>query len=106
MLGRLDTQAARVYNRVSKGVLSMSILMECGHSSNAKNSEGLPVCPTCKGVHDGWDKPSDYIPDLDGRMMRCGQCGRERESSLGGAFFHYQADMAHDIFYCGCRGWN
>ena len=87
-------------------------LMECGHTANACDGEGLPVCVICFGIVDG-AKTVVERPSLDGRTMICsyrhGRGGKVHEptpSKWGAAFFEYRPDDEHDRFYCGCWGWD
>ena len=110
------------------------VMMECGHEANG-TCEGKPCCVIC---YDGPDSPggkiAKVVPDLTGRMARCGYYGGpinkpgsyhgcecpeckkryredcvvclcEKPSSDKLAFFRYHPDKKFDEFYCGCCSW-
>jgi len=84
-------------------------LMECGHTANAKDGDGNPVCVICIGINQGATVVERVRPSLVGRKARCGYyhtCGSERDSSFDLAFFEHKDDQEHDEFYCGCYGWD
>ena len=66
----------------------MSVMMECGHATNA-TSDGLPVCAICAPNVRAYTVASD--PDLTDREARCG-CGKIVPSSKGLAFFEYRGE--------------
>lgn len=80
-------------------------IMKCGHAANAVQAE-KPVCAICAGITPGWNEIDPNPPSLEGRMMRCSYCGRERNSDASGAFFVYLEGNNFDRYYCGCRGWD
>jgi hypothetical protein len=63
--------------------------MKCGHTANAKDSEGNPVCAICIGIHPGATE-IDKKPSLVGRTARCYSCGSTVPSSYNLPFFEYQ----------------
>jgi len=95
-------------------------LMKCGHSTNATNSKGNPVCAICIGTTPDAEIV-DTLPNLEGREACCsfidfGKCGNQGgeikegrhgwvKSSLKLAFFEYCPSRPHDLYYCGCWGW-
>lgn len=89
----------------------MNPMMACGHSANAVDGDGNPVCVICVGRKAG-ARDLAPTPDLTGRQARCGQNGRRKKckgsvpSSTSLPFFSHQPDQAEDSFYCGCWGWD
>ena len=73
------------------------ILMKCGHSANALDSDGQPCCAICAGVHPEAYVVEDKPPDLKGRLAQCTTCNVKRESSYALAFFkhnfHYYGNL-------------
>jgi hypothetical protein len=65
-------------------------LMKCGHTANAIDADGNPVCAICIGINPGATKIDTKKPSLDGRTARCSSCGRTTPSSYGLPFFEYQ----------------
>jgi hypothetical protein len=80
-------------------------MMACGHVANAVREDGSPAC----AIHAGLT-PDAYIvvpgPDLEGRLMRCPYCKKERTSDPRAPYFEHRPDAATDSYYCGCRGWD
>jgi len=98
----------------------MSVMMGCGHASQAVDGEGNPACVICVGFKDGAVIPAEP-PPLAGRQARCTydkgkgcpttRHRREvrdslRDSSIELAFFKYQPGKEYDDYYCGCWGWD
>jgi hypothetical protein len=81
-------------------------IMKCGCAANATISVagGAPL-PGC-GVH-RCTEPHQDPPSLEGRTAFCayGRHG-ERPSSTALAFFESHPDREHDVYYCGCFGWD
>jgi hypothetical protein len=85
----------------------MNPMMACGHSANAVDGEGRPVCVICAGLNAGAGVVAPE-PDLCGRISRCAYCKKERTSGDREfmAFFEHRPKEEFDRYYCGCRGWN
>lgn len=81
-------------------------LMKCGHSANAKDKDGNPVCVICVGLDAGATVVDEAPPSLEGREAKCGQCGHRRPSEFNLPFFEHNPNHETDGYYCGCRGWN
>lgn len=79
--------------------------MKCGHTANA-TCDGKPVCVICAGIVAGADEIDENPPSLDGRQMRCSDCGATRASDPAAAFFRHWPEREFDQFYSGCRGWD
>lgn len=77
------------------------ILMKCGHTAMAKDSNGNPVCPICMCTEILNEKPN-----LEGRIAKCEFCSNERKSDFSLPFFEYKKDKKYDSYYCGCFGWD
>lgn len=88
-----------------KDVDEMNILMQCGHTANAKDENNNPVCAICIGYKEGATKIEDKIPNLIGRKSRCPSCLKEKESNLELPFFEHKPNTEFDSHYDGCRGW-
>lgn len=86
----------------------MTRMMKCGHTSNAVNGRGDPVCIICLGIVSGADEVDENPPDFAGRVASCSYCRREQPSSNFRklAFFEYRPSYKTDSYYCGCRGWD
>ena len=97
----------------------MKVLMKCGHSANATNSEGKPVCAICAGITPNAEIISDEVVDLTGRRAKCTYFGRtfkhkgrtvtchgQADSRIDLAFFEHKPKQECDEFYCGCWGWD
>lgn len=82
----------------------MATMMQCGHSANAQDDQGKPVCVICAGIAPGWDVPASE-PDLTGRKAKCAGHA-EVPSSTDLAFFSYQPEKPYDSYYCGHGGWD
>lgn len=80
------------------------VMMKCGHSGQAVDSKGNPVCTIC-GVPEAYIIAEDQ-PNLEGRIAKCWCCNNTESSSLRLASFEYKPTEAMDGFYCGCRGWD
>lgn len=86
----------------------MNVMMKCGHSANAQDSNGNPVCVICVGISEGATEV-DVNPNLTGRVARCGyfnRCHTEQPSDVSLPFFEHHPNKEHDSFYCGCFGWD
>ena len=81
-------------------------MMGCGHSANAKNEDGGPVCAICVGL----DPRATVIvepPNLSGRKAHCSYGAHAIvDSSIDLAFFEHRPDVPEDVYYCGCYGWD
>lgn len=65
----------------------MGVLMKCGHSANARDEKGNPVCAICLGVGTGATEVAPESPNLTGSKARCAcNCGKEEDSSVDLAF--------------------
>ena len=81
-------------------------LMRCGHSANATNEDGAPVCVICIGLTPDASEMAP-TPNLVGRTARCSYGDHARKpSSTDLAFFEYLPDQPDDRYYCGCHGWD
>ncbi len=84
-------------------------LMACGHTANAHDEQGNPVCVICTGIHPGADQVAEK-PDLTGRMAECLGCRHtpptQTQSSWNLPFFRYQPGQQTDSYDCGCYGWD
>lgn len=80
-------------------------LMKCGHTSNATDENGNPVCLICVGIKKGAEEIAEYQPDLKNREAKCMDCGKKVNSELNLPFFEHKPESEYDRFYCGCRGW-
>lgn len=103
-------------------------LMKCGHTANAKDGEGNPVCAICAVLVPGWNEVDENPPSLAGRLARCtyygshnpnhghgpiyggceckGYCHCETASAPELPFFRPEPEADFDRFYCGCKGWD
>ena len=87
--------------------------MKCGHADNAiwqKGKEQVPYCVICNCVEIERELKSPY-DGLEGRMAVCGEHKERREESLTPSrwnlpFFKYRPECSHDLYYCGCWGWD
>lgn len=84
----------------------MGTLMKCGHSANAKDIEGKPVCVICVGIKEGAKEVDIETKIPEGRMAKCSYCNNREHSSVCLPYFKYDKDRLEDSFYCGCRGWD
>jgi hypothetical protein len=69
--------------------------MQCGHTANARDDIGRPVCVICVGINPGAVNISALRPDLTGRKARCSYysyCGGEEDSTYNLAFFEYRGE--------------
>lgn len=86
-------------------------LLVCGHSVNATTADGKPACVICNctAIAAG--------PDLVGRLAFCsykeGRGGTIPPAHRTGvpsstdlAFFEHRPNAEHDLYYCGCWGWD
>ena len=68
-------------------------LMKCGHTAMAINGKtNKPCCVICHG--DPRSEITDDLPDLTGRLAKCG-CGNTRESSIKLPFFEYKGPNSY-----------
>lgn len=88
-------------------------MMMCGHAAQGTRQEdGKPVCVICIGIDPNAEIVDDSPPNLDGRKAIChyrfGNKGEHSEvdSSYGLAFFEHRPNEKHDMYYCGCFGWD
>jgi hypothetical protein len=62
----------------------MGVLMKCGHSANARDEQGNPVCVICLGVGTGATEVAPESPNLTGSKARCVcNCGKEPVGDTG-----------------------
>lgn len=102
-------------------------LMKCGHSANAIDEDGNPMCVICwMPDTTDWKEVID-TPDLSTRTARCAYYGRkislnnecdmcmespdglchcEQPSNTDLAFFEYEPEEEYDKYYCGCHSWD
>ena len=81
----------------------MKAMMECGHTANASNSNGDPVCVICIGSDPGAVIVARNLPDLSNRQAKC-MCDKIVPSELGLAFFEYlgpDSPRSHEQCKCG-----
>lgn len=92
-----------------------TLLMSCGHAANAtmKTPDGdIPACAICFNT-----EPREDQRILAGRLMQCvyfdrntthGRCtaGPRPSDPDKVAFFEYRPNADHDLYYCGCWGWD
>ena len=100
-------------------------LMACGHTAQAVDGTGAPVCAICLTVTPDARVVVEDKPDLTGRMSRCSyskpgeaehRVGREgrgyravpqpQPSAWSLPSFEHRPDQAEDRHYCGCWGWD
>jgi hypothetical protein len=81
-------------------------MMKCGHTPNAKDVHGNPVCVICIGINPLAEEIDTSPPSLEGRIARCNTCGSQRESAYNLPFFQKLDTKNIDTFYCGCYGWD
>lgn len=82
-----------------------TVAMQCGHTANATSSDGKPACAICVGIHPGATEPGPPS-DLTGRTARCAYGGIAVPSNASLPFFEHRPDKPHDLYYCGCFGWD
>ena len=85
-------------------------MMKCGHAANAiyrtKDGEEKPSCAICAGITPLAEEIAD-TPHLTGRKASCALGNHAIvDSSTNLAFFQHCPDKDHDIYYCGCYGWD
>ncbi len=84
-------------------------LMDCGHLTTryiVKDFRVIPVCDTC-GVR-GMDHVEREVRGsefLDGRISRCVECGRAKDSEWDLPYFTHRPNQPNDTHFCGCRAW-
>lgn len=87
-------------------------IMQCGHTANATDDQGAPVCVIHVGTSlDAEARTPRPEPDLTGRKAKCPSCGRVTDTSTSLAFLRLHPDHdpgagRYDTFYDGCRGWD
>lgn len=82
-------------------------LMRCGHTAQAVDKDGKPVCAICIGINLGAEVLADKMPDLTGRIATCPSCKTSRPSDIALPFFEFGKNGSPtDSYYCGCRGWD
>ena len=100
--------------------------MKCGHIANSIDGGGNPCCAICGGLTPNARIVEEEIPNLKGRLAKCGECGHIKPSDFDLPFFeycgrgsrydlntlyHYREEFCKlggldlDSYYCGCRGW-
>jgi hypothetical protein len=112
----------------------MPPLMKCGHAANSEHilHDGTrrPSCVICYGIHSGADQIDETPPSLEGRIAHCSyrSCNTNRygkgrttpdygeyfdasgracaKSSIDLPFFEHKPNEPHDVYYCGCFGWD
>ena len=90
------------------------VLMKCGHTAQAVDGGGNPVCVFCM-----CEEVAEEKPDLTGRKARCSYFGKtfrrggrmvtchgEADSKYTLPFFEYKPKSQYDAYYCGCWGWD
>ena len=90
----------------------MSVMMRCGHVSQGRDGNGLPVCAI--DIATPRDEDARTIvtdPDLTGRKSQCGSaCKTVVDSSTDLPFFGlnpgHDGVTKFDTHYDGCRGWD
>lgn len=102
---------------------NMAVLMMCGCTVSTTDLAGNP---SCLYHNTPLGRTPALLPDLTGRSARCAHYGQtpsgrnhesrtctrgqpcmcEAPSSFDLAFFEYRPAHAHDVFYCGCWGWD
>ena len=80
-------------------------MMGCGHSANATDAAGHPVCVICYGIVKGATEVVGR-PVLEGRRAKCPYCKGTTPSSTELPFFEHCPSKEFDSYYCGCRGWD
>ena len=86
-----------------------TVMMECGHTANAQDKDGNPVCVICFGIAPGAMEVKQEQVDLAGRIAKClyrYNCRNTQPSSLNLAFFEHKPQEDFDGYYCGCEGWD
>ena len=68
--------------------------MKCGHAANGTKGVGSkePVCAICYGIIPGADQVDENPPALQGRVSRCGSCGKTTPSSESLPFFEFRGE--------------
>lgn len=79
------------------------IMMTCGHTANAKTSDGKPCCVICSCYTVDETKT---LPDLTGRFAECTDCRKTVPSRFNLPFFQHRPNQQTDTYYCGCFGWD
>ena len=76
--------------------------MKCGHTAQAHDEKGKPVCAICM-----CEEVDNERPNLAGRIARCTyNCGHKTDSSFNLPFFRHNPDKEYDSYFCGCEGWD
>lgn len=85
----------------------VATLMQCGHTAQGIDSNGDPVCVICAGINPHAHIPvhNEDLPNISDRKAKCTLCKNFEKSDFNLAFFRYMPDKAHDLYYCGCKGW-
>lgn len=84
------------------------MLMKCGHrAQGALEKTGKPVCVICYPLNPNAIIEEDKMPPLEDRVSKC-TCGNTRPSIEWErlAYFEFLPNRDHDIYYCGCCGWD
>ena len=76
-------------------------LMKCGHSPNAKTTDGKDCCVICNCFEYAKEQPN-----LENRKAKCIYCGNTTKSHIHLAFFEHKPDELYDKYYDGCFGWD
>lgn len=95
-------------------VVVLVYLMKCGHTNNASDASGQPVCVICAGLDIGYnqiDKACSGSVGLEGREAKCNdhKPGHGSDVTLSRwelPFFKYCPYQKYDEYYCGCWGWD
>jgi hypothetical protein len=82
-----------------------AVLMKCGHTAQAEDQRGTPVCAICLGLDPRAVIPEDEQPDLNNRAAVC-SCGKRMPSRIDLPFFEHKRYAGEDRFYCGHAGRN
>lgn len=80
--------------------------MKCGHTANAVDQFGNPVCVICHGITREALEVADELPNLEGRTAKCDYCNNTSPSNFDLPFFEYRPNDKYDHYYCGCFGWD
>lgn len=69
-------------------------MMQCGHVANATRGDSFPVCAICIGIDPRGALVVAQLPDLTGRIARCG-CGATSPSSRKLPFFLFRGEGSY-----------
>ena len=83
--------------------------MKCGHTANATDAHGYPVCVICLGIKEGATEIDHEVhgnEGLEGRKARCPYCKKTTDSRWELPFFEHKPNAEYDEYYDGCFGWD